>query len=72
MNKIKKFIKGEFEHWKKSKLEQLKYELEHDIAKLEKTYNETKSDIIWDRLEMKRKELYNVSARLSQRRTKSS
>jgi len=70
MSKLKKFFKNEFDHILTSRLEQMKYELEHEITSLEKAYNNSKSDIIWDKLEMKRKELANVSARLAEKRMK--
>ncbi|QLH09439.1 hypothetical protein [Candidatus Nitrosotenuis sp. DW1] len=71
MNKILQFFKDEADHWITSRLEAMKYGLEHDITKLEKVYNETKSERIWFTLEMKRHELVNVSARLADRRMKS-
>jgi hypothetical protein len=55
-----------------SKLDTMKFGLEHDITRLEKAYNETKSERIWFELEMKKEQLVNVSARLADRRMKRS
>jgi hypothetical protein len=70
MNRILQYFKDEADHWMTSKLETIKYGLEHDIERLDKAYNETKSERIWFELEMKREQLVNVSARLADRRMK--
>jgi hypothetical protein len=70
MNRILQYFKDEVDHWMTSKLEAMKYDLEHDIERLDKAYNETKSERIWFELEMKREQLVNVSARLADRRMK--
>ena len=70
MSKIKKFFKNEFDHILTSKLEQMKYELQEEVKTLEKAYENTKSQFIWEKLELKRQELANVSARLAEKRTK--
>jgi hypothetical protein len=51
-------------------MEQIKYELEEEIKTLEKAYDNLHSQIIWDKLEMKRNELLNVSQRLAHRKMK--
>ncbi|MBM2853047.1 MAG: hypothetical protein HW420_1594 [Candidatus Nitrosotenuis sp.] len=70
MSKIKKFFKNEFDHILTSRLEQMKYELQEEVKTLEKAYENTKSQFIWEKLELKRQELANVSARLAEKRTK--
>ena len=70
VSKIKKFFKNEFEHILTSRLEQMKYELQEETKTLEKAYENTKSQVIWEKLELKRQELTNVSARLAEKRMK--
>ena len=68
--KFKKFFADEYNHIVLRKLEQIQYELQHEVDDLERLYNESKNDIIWTQLELKREELTNVSARLADRRMK--
>jgi hypothetical protein len=72
MNRLLQYFKAEVDHWMTSKLDAMKFGLEHDITRLEKAYNETKSERIWFELEMKKEQLVNVSARLADRRMKRS
>lgn len=71
LQKVGKYIQSGFDYYLLKTTEQLKYELEMEVRSLQKAYDESHSNWMWENLQLKRKELDNVSARLAEKRIKS-
>ena len=66
ITKIKDYFGKEFYHIKKSRLEQLKYELEQELSGLQRSHDESPNNqLINELLEAKTRQYDNVSARLA-------
>ena len=69
-SKIFKFIKAEFVAVRLALLERTEMQLKSDVRCLESNYDLTKFNLLWERLEFKRKQLSNISYRLRELKEK--
>ena len=69
-NRIFKFIKAEFVAVRLALLERTEMQLKSDVRCLESNYDLTKFNLLWERLEYKRKQLGNISYRLRELKEK--
>ena len=69
-SRIFKFIKAEFVAVRLALLERTEMQLKSDVRCLESNYDLTKFNLLWERLEFKRKQLSNISYRLRELKEK--
>ena len=69
-SRIFKFIKAEFVAVRLALLERTEMQLKSDVRCLESNYDLTKFNLLWERLEYKRKQLGNISYRLRELKEK--